>query len=200
MKMPKMLLLLALLALASQARADILITQGPGNVAGDENILFNEPGLIDTGTLVEGVTNNTGFIVNFLGTQTLTTPSGGQARIEAETGTFNELTVSLDALNAFYTSLIVNLNAADDGQATIQVFEDNANETSATFDIDQNGQNFFIITAINSQLISSVKITTTAPLDDVRQIRMGGAVPEPSAIALALSGLVAGVGYWIRKR
>jgi hypothetical protein len=110
------------------------------------------------------------------------------------------LTVSLDALNAFYTSLIVNLNAADDGQATIQVFEDNATETSATFDIDQNGENFFIITAINSQLISSVKITTTAPLEDVRQIRMGGAVPEPSAIALAFGGLVAGVGYWIRKR
>lgn len=200
MSIPKSLALLAVLALAVPAQADIIISQGPGNVPGDENILFNEPGLADSGILVQGITNNTGFIVNFLGTETLTTPSGGQARIEGEDGSFDELTVMLDMIEAVYTSLIFNLNAADDGQTTIQVFEDNGAETAGTFDIDQSGQNFFIITAINSQLISSIRITTTVPLDDIRQIRMGGAIPEPSAVALAGTSLAMCGGWWIRRR
>lgn len=195
------MILLGVLALAVPARADIMIVPGPGNVPGDENILFNEPGLVGTGNPVQGITNNTDFIVNFLGTETLTTPSGGQARIEGEDGAFDDLTVTLDMIGAVYTSLIFNLNAADDGQTTIRVFEDNGAETSATFDIDQNGENFFIITAINNQLISSVHVTTTVPLQDIRQIRMGGAaVPEPSSIALAFAPLAVCGGWWVRKR
>jgi len=182
------------------ARADIMIVPGPGNVPGDENVLFNEGSLVTTGNPVQGITNNTDMIVNFLGLENLTTPSGGQARIEAETGTFDDLTISLDVLNGVFTSLIFNLNADADGQATVDVTEPDASVTSLTFDIDENGENFVVITAINGQSMSSVHISSTAQLQDIRQIRIGGAVPEPGSVAL-LGGLaLAGLPYGVYRR
>lgn len=195
--------LIALTCLVSglqTVRADIMIVPGPGNVPGDENVLFNEGSLVGTGNPVQGITNTSGFVVNFLGLETLTTPAAGQARITAETGTFDDLTISLDVLNGVFTSLIFNLNADADGQATVDVTEPDASVTSLTFDIDENGENFVVITAINGQSMSSVHISSTAQLEDIRQIRIGGAVPEPASLALVGCLALVGVPYGIYRR
>jgi hypothetical protein len=73
----------------------------------------------------------------------LTTAALGQARIEALTGTLDSLTVELEALDTTYTSFIFILNVGADGKATIRDFEDDATLTEASFDIGQNGENFF---------------------------------------------------------
>ena len=71
-----------------------------------------------------------------------------------------------------------------------------------------SGQNFFTITAVNGQRISSVNFTTTVAMvitnvDDVAQIRIGGAqqtvVPEPTTMLLLGTG-IAGIAAKVRRR
>ncbi len=60
------------------------------------------------------------------------------------------------------------------------------------FTVDANGQNFFTVTAINGQLITSISLTAIngAMFEDIRQVRLGGSeivetVPEPASMVLA---------------
>jgi hypothetical protein len=58
----------ALACYGASARADILIVDA-SNPQVDENVLFNEADLITTGTTAQGVTNTSGVVVNFVGTE-----------------------------------------------------------------------------------------------------------------------------------
>ncbi len=162
---------------AVTARADIILT--PGNVPQtDENVLLNN-GL--TGNPIFGLTNNTQLSVRFRGTETLTAPSNGQARVEAADGTLTNLSIDLASTvggpsTGTFTSLILNLDAATTGFVTFVVTEDNG--TVNTFNnvaLGIAGQNFFTITAISGQRIANVTFTTTVPvtLSDVAQVRIG---------------------------
>src|SRR5215203_1324665 len=163
------------------ARADIIIAAG-NNPQPDENVLLNT-GL--TGNPIFGTTNQTGFSVRFSSNEALTAPAMGQARIEAVDGTLTNLTIDLPG--ATFTSLILNIDAATAGSVSFLVTEDNGQTTAGTFALGASGENFFTITAINGQRISSVAFTTDVAMvvtnvDDVAQIRIGGAqqaVPEP---------------------
>ena len=74
--------------------------------ANDENILFNSPDLILGPALtVQGVTNQTHFLVSFTGLENLIA-NGGQARVEAEDGAFSYLTI---AVPGTFEDLIFNL-------------------------------------------------------------------------------------------
>jgi hypothetical protein len=191
-----MLVAVALFALSAPARADIDIDEG-NNPQTDENVLLDKG---TSGTEVFGQTNQTAIQVRFSTTEAggLTLPSNGQARVEGGDGTLNNVTV--DVPGGSFTSLIFNLNNGD-GDVTITVSAVDGNgdpeaPVSETFSL-KNGSNFFTIVASNNERILSVTIDAEDGADDMRQVRIGGAVgtvvPEPSTMALALIG-VAGLG------
>jgi hypothetical protein len=190
----------ALTGFAGSAHAAVTVCQSAGCVQPSSNVLFNTD---QTGNPVTGSLNNNPAMVTFTSNESLTTTaSNGQARIGATDGTLNFLTFGL-ANGATFSEVEFNLNALSSGVATITFLGAGGTVLNTTVaNISANGQNFF--DALGAAF-TSVQISTTASLSDVRQVRVGGiaaavaAVPEPTTWALMLLGFGA-VGYSMRRR
>src|SRR5215475_2931629 len=184
---------------ASQAHATLQITTGifGGNQV-TENVLYNQAGLQNDSFLVQGVTNQTGTIVDFVSTTALHT-NGGQATITAlGGGTFTNVDISLDNPILGFSKLIFNIDADANGFAHITTTD----QFGTVFDfgnlaLDGTGQNFFTIYSLDAQKAISTHIDTSvgiAAISDLEQVRIGAVerdpthVPEPTTLALLGAG------------
>jgi hypothetical protein len=163
---------------AGTAKADIVVVTGVNN-QGTDNVLLNPATNVTT---VTGVVGQNNLLVNFTsssGSGLLSANPSGQATVSGGTGNtaLTQLTFGL-ANNNTFTRAVFNINASSSGSVLIHVTGVNINGGffEDDFTVVANGQNFFTVTAINGQLITSISLTAIsgAVFQDVRQVRLGG--------------------------
>lgn len=182
-------------AVATCISAASAVTIQTGNANGPEfeNVLFNSSSLISTGLIVEGRLNDDpNSIIEFVSMDDQLVANGGAASIERlGGGTFDDLLIRTQDMSVGFEQLGLNIDAVADGQVEFVVTELDGDVTTGTLDLDENGQNKFVISIDSGDdLLRSVAFTTTVGVVDVKQVRVAGltVVPEPAGLALLATG------------
>jgi hypothetical protein len=181
------------IATSLPAQAGITFDLGNNPQPDEENILLNQG---TNGSNIIGVTNMSGLDVMFSSTtDMLSDPPMGQARIEAEDGALNNL--SIYVMGGSYHDLILNPFNGE-GAAFVSVLT-NQNVYNFNYNLG-NGQNFLTLFVdaggvLGGERILNTTINSAGGFDDLRQPRISGAqldrenpnpnpVPEPGTMAL----------------
>lgn len=212
-----------LLGASAGANAAVIFGTGnPGN-AGTANVIFNgcSGSLTQSGSsTVQGCLNGaTSTIVDFTSDENLVA-SGGQAKIEAADGAFDNLDIYLDAAGGTFSKLILAVNTdgsganADSGKIIFTAFLNGGGSvTSSAFTVSGNSNLFFYVEGNAGESFTKISFVSDVGvnavlLDDVSQVRLGGVfvptrvtvtVPEPMTLALLGGGLL-GLGAISRRR
>ena len=184
--------------MASNAMAGLVVASG-NNPQTDDNVIANG---CSAGAAVPGPAltvkgcfdTNHGQPVDFTSNEVIKY-TGGQAAITASDGAFATLTISVEG--ATFDALVLNIDAIKQkpSDLTSKVSFTDGITTSALFELNPNGQNFFTLTGDPFNFITlnvfNAAQTTTALQDvaDVKQVRIGGVekIPDPVSTADAVS-------------
>ena len=178
---------------------DISFTQGNGQLNGEENILFQNN---QSGMLIMGFSNLTNTEVDFSSTTDILMGQGGQARVTAQDGLINDITISLPTTN--FGGFIFNpFQPVNNDDLLVTVVDSMGMHYTFQYG-STNGNNFLTIMDNTGPDITSITIDSVGGFQDLRQNRVGDlasqTVPEPSSFMLLGSGLAAAVGYIRRRR
>ena len=189
---------LASLALSAAVGAAHALTVVTGNVPQPDqsNVVRNacglDPGSAEGTTILGCLNDDHAQLISLSSDESIRWVGGGQARVRASSGRYSQLEVS--AVDNTLSSVILNLNVSSDGFVS---FSDGT-DTSALFEVDANGQNFFTITDLSGDLslmtFSDALGTEADIIQDTRQIRLAlagpmPAIPESDTYALLMAGL-----------
>jgi hypothetical protein len=141
--LPRVLGGILLSLIVTSAGATIILDPTPAGTG--NNVLFNLQPPNQTGTTIFGNINDpNNTLVQFTSTQTLTTPSAGQARIESvPNGILNNLVTTIPGF--FFDEAVFNLDATANGSASISAFDQFGTLFSFTLPLSGSGQNFFTL-------------------------------------------------------
>ena len=141
----------------------------------------------DTGTTVQGTTNQTASLVNVSSTTELSLEAGeGQARITAASPatSFSDFWIDLPEGDTF-TSLAFNMDNVrnSDGSVTLTVLKMDNTIREFAYDV-ANGSNFFGVVAIEGDRLVRVGDISFGSIDyqALEQIRIGGLSAVPTAV------------------